>query len=125
MTASRAFRYDFSDATNTDGNLPKKNLAGLSRKDHCFSTSSMEHFEVSPDAERHGGFWTLRKFEAMEWEPSTAFANTHLPQRPAQTRQRIYSAGGQRGIFRSVGKQVNGVFTRPTAKSHYCKSGLR
>jgi hypothetical protein len=31
----------------------------------------------------------------------------------------------QRGIFRSEGKQVNGVFTRPTAKSHYCKSGLR
>jgi hypothetical protein len=56
-----------SEATNTDGNFPRKNLTALSRKDHCSSTSSMEQFEVSPDAERHGGFSTLRKLVANEW----------------------------------------------------------
>src|SRR5487761_1240644 len=67
LTARRAFRSDFSDATNTDGNLQRKISPALSRKDHCSSTSSMEHFEVSPDAERHGGFSILRKLVATEW----------------------------------------------------------
>jgi hypothetical protein len=49
------------------GYQPQINLAWLSLKSIIFPTISMESFEDSPDANRHGGSSILRQLVAKKW----------------------------------------------------------
>src|ERR1035437_1011318 len=49
------------------GASSSKDLAWLSRKSIIFPTISMESFEDSPDANRHGGTSIPRELVAKEW----------------------------------------------------------
>jgi hypothetical protein len=98
--------------------ISQKNLAALSREDPCSSTSSTEHFEVSPDAERHGGFSSLRKLVANEWRRRLLHSLIRIFLSDLRKRGTGLCCRGERGFLRSEHKQVNGVFTRTMAKSH-------
>ena len=57
---------------------PKINFTWLSLKSIIFSTISMESFEDSPDANRHGGYSILRELVANEWRSRLLHPRTRL-----------------------------------------------
>src|ERR1017187_5209291 len=60
------------------GASSSKDLAWLSRKSIIFPTISMESFEDSPDANRHGGTSIPRELVAKEWRSRLLHPRTHL-----------------------------------------------